>query len=301
MRLRVFQVDAFTTELFGGNPAGVVLDAGGLDEPLMRRIAREMNKSETAFVVGEGGDGYDIQVRFFTPTREVPICGHATVAAHYVYARERGISRGTLRQKTKAGILPVEILPEEGDLRIVMTQAAVEFGAVLGGPERATLLEGLGLGEEEIEGSLPIQIVSTGHSKVLVPMRRKEALDGIAIRAEVLRGLSSRIGCNGFYAFTLDAREEGILASGRMFAPAIGIDEDPVTGNANGPLGAYLTRYGRLEARAEGTRFTITQGEAIGRKGYMGVEVFSSGGEPRLVKISGRARVAFETSICLDG
>lgn len=201
----------------------------------------------------------------------------------------------------KAGILPVEILPEEDDLRIVMTQAGIEFGAVLDGDRKATLLRGLGIDQADLDASLPIQIVSTGHSKVMVPLLRRARLDSIGIDDALLSGLSAEIGCNGFFAFTFDSGEPGVLTSGRMFAPAIGIREDPVTGNANGPLGAYLTRYGRLEASDEGISFNIKQGEAIGRKGYMRVHVFSKGGEPRLVKISGNARIAFRTTISIEG
>ena len=301
MELRVYQVDSFTKELFRGNPAGVVTNADGLDENIMQAIARELNNSETAFIFNEGGEGYDVEVRFFTPTREVPICGHATIGAHYVYAKERGLSSGTIAQKTKAGILPVEIVPEEDDLRIVMTQAGIEFGAVLDGDRKATLLRGLGIDQADLDASLPIQIVSTGHSKVMVPLLRRARLDSIGIDDALLSGLSAEIGCNGFFAFTFDSGEPGVLTSGRMFAPAIGIREDPVTGNANGPLGAYLTRYGRLEASDEGISFDIKQGEAIGRKGYMRVHVFSKGGEPWLVKISGNARIAFRTTISIEG
>ncbi len=297
MDLRVFQVDSFTDTLFEGNPAGVVLNADGLDEATMRKIARELNNSETAFVFSSPSPDYDIEVRFFTPTREVPICGHATIAAHHVYALEHGLCGRVVRQKTKAGILPVEIVQEEGRLRVIMTQAAVEFGPVIEGQDLADLLSGLGVGEGDLEPGLPVQIVSTGHSKVLVPLKRKALLDSLAVKPELLAALSARIACNGYYAFTFETGEAGILASGRMFAPAIGIAEDPVTGNANGPLGAYLTRHGRLPAREDGVAFRIKQGEAIGRKGYMDVEVRSVGGEPRLVKVGGVARVAFETVI----
>lgn len=299
MELIVYQVDSFTTELFGGNPAGVVLNAEDLTESQMQRIAREMNKSETAFIVNRPGKDYDIEVRFFTPTREVPICGHATIAAHYVYALERGIADGRVIQKTGAGILPVDIEREDGDARIVMTQAEIAFGAVLSERQRDDLLKGLRVGETDIDDSLPIQIVSTGHSKVMVPIRTKATLDSIRIDPIALAVLSAEIGCNGFYAFTFDSGEAGILTSGRMFAPAIGIPEDPVTGNANGPLGAYLTRYERIEARRDGYVFEIKQGEAINRVGYMKVHVYSDEKGPNLVKISGRARIAFKTTLTL--
>ncbi len=297
MDLTVYQVDSFTTTLFMGNPAGVVVNADGLDERQMQQIAREMNKSETAFIINKGTEDYDIEVRFFTPTREVPICGHATIAAHYVYAREHGITEGIIRQKTKAGILPVEILSEDQDRRILMTQAGIEYGAILEGERKNVLLEGLGIGAGDLDPRLPVQIVSTGHSKVMIPLKRKATLDSLKPDESVLKALSSAIGCNGHYCFTFDTEEPGILASGRMFAPANGISEDPVTGNANGPLGAYLTHYGIIEKRRDGFSFEITQGEAMGRKGYMKVHVFSDETDARLVKISGRARIAFKTTI----
>jgi len=297
MKLVIYQVDSFTTTIFEGNPAGVVLNADELTDPQMQKIARELNNSETAFIINRPGPGYDIEVRFFTPTREVPICGHATIAAHYVYAREHGMTEGVIRQKTKAGILPVEIVSEDNERRIVMTQAGISFGKILEGKDRDTLVEGLGVNALDLEADLPVQIVSTGHSKVMVPINNKDVLDSINIDASLLARLSAEIGCNGFYAFTFDSREPGILVSGRMFAPAIGIAEDPVTGNANGPLGAYLTHYGKLGKSALGCSFVIKQGEAIKRKGYMTVQVFSDDKGPTLVKISGNACIAFKTAI----
>ena len=299
MEIRLYQVDAFTTELFSGNPAGVVTNAEHLDASTMQKIAREMNLSETAFIINNGSEDYDVEVRFFTPTTEVPICGHATISAHYVYAREQNIKKGTIYQKTKAGILPVEIIGADDDIRVSMTQAEIVFGKILTGDEVARLLNGLGIGEADLIDDLPVQIVSTGHSKVMVPLKSKSVLDDIHIKADVLTTLSSDIGCNGFYTFTFNSREEGILTSGRMFAPAIGINEDPVTGNANGPLGAYLVKYGRAVIAGGKFGFSIKQGEAIGRKGYMNVSVLCSDGEPESVKITGSARIVFETKVNL--
>jgi PhzF family phenazine biosynthesis protein len=297
MKRTVYQVDSFTRNVFEGNPAGVVTNAEGMDEEKMLRIAREMNNSETAFIINRASDEYDIEVRFFTPTKEVPICGHATIAAHYVYAKEHGIGTGVIRQKTKAGILPVEVQKEGSDTRIVMTQAGIEYGKILDAKQQDALLHGLNIGSREIEEGLPVQIVSTGHSKVMVPIKRKGILDSITINPSILTELSNEIGCNGFYVFTFDSQEKGILVSGRMFAPAIGIHEDPVTGNANGPLGAYLTHYGKIEKRKDGYTFEIKQGEAINRKGYMKVHVFSNEHDAELVKISGHARIVFKTEI----
>ena len=297
MDITVYQVDAFTKRLFSGNPAGVVPNADSLDEAVMQNIARELNNSETAFIINKPTSEYDIEVRFFTPTNEVPICGHATISAHYVYAKEKSLTEGKIIQKTKAGILPVEIVPEENDTRIVMTQAGIVFGNRIEGKDKDHLLEGLGLSNSDLDESLPIQIVSTGHSKVMVPIKRKKILDGIRVKNEVLSNLSQNIGCNGYFVFTFDSQEEQVLTSGRMFAPAIGINEDPVTGNANGPLGAYLTHYNKIEKRESGFTFLVKQGEAIGRKGYMKVHVYSRNDEPELIKISGNAKIVFKTEI----
>ncbi|HAP42974.1 MAG: hypothetical protein A2087_12530 [Spirochaetes bacterium GWD1_61_31] len=297
VKLIVYQVDSFTTTLFEGNPAGVVLNADGLSEWQMQQLAREMNKSETAFIINKGGDDYDIEVRFFTPTREVPICGHATIAAHFVYALEKGIDCGIIIQKTKAGVLPVEIVNDGAGKRVVMTQAKIEYGAIIAGRQRERLLRGLNIGSADIVDDLPIQIVSTGHSKVMIPVRGKRLLDSMAIDSGLLCELSNEIGCNGYYVFTFDSQEKNILISGRMFAPAIGVDEDPVTGNANGPLGAYLTHYGKIEKSKTGYTFEIKQGEAMKRKGYMKVHVFSNDQDAELVKISGNACIAFKTEI----
>ncbi len=125
---RLYQIDSFTRERFHGNPAGVVPNADGLTEEQMQRIAREMNNSETAFIFSSASPDYDVEVRFFTPTTEVPLCGHATVAAHYVRAIEGVAVSGQVLQKTKAGILPVDIIREDSDYSIIMTQGTPEVG-----------------------------------------------------------------------------------------------------------------------------------------------------------------------------
>lgn len=295
MDIQLYQVDAFTRTIFTGNPAGVVTNADNLDAAAMQKIAREMNLSETAFIINKKTDEYDIEVRFFTPTAEVPICGHATISAHYVYARENGIKSGIIRQKTKAGILPVEIIQDGDDLKVAMTQARIAFESPIENDQRQRLIDGLGIKDDDICDDLPIQIVSTGHSKVMIPVKSKKILDEIVTEDGVLSDLSREIKCNGFYVFTFDSQEEGVLTSGRMFAPAIGIAEDPVTGNANGPLGAYLTEYGKIKAVDDIASFRIKQGERMGRKGYMDVTVLCRDNKPELVKVTGNAVIVFKT------
>ena len=257
----IFQVDSFTKSKFCGNPAGVVLNADGLSEEQMQQIARELNNSETAFIFSPTSANCDVEVRFFTPTKEVPICGHATIAAHYVRALKTG-KIGRVLQKTKAGILPVEITPKGDDC--------------------------------------PIAIASTGHSKVMIGIKDNQLLNSLKPILESLSTLSAEIHCNGYYVFTLnfDAKP---LVRGRMFAPAAGIAEDPVTGNANGALGAYLVHYRiakQLETKTN-LSFEILQGEAIKRLGGMRVNVEIQDEKPILVQIIGEAVVCFKTEICI--
>jgi PhzF family phenazine biosynthesis protein len=263
--LQIYQVDSFTTEKFKGNPAGVVLNADGLTDQEMLSIARELNNSETAFVFQPDGPDHEVRIRYFTPILEVPVCGHATIAAHYVRAVVNRLEAGTIFHKIAIGVLPVEVVKEDSDYSVVMTQGNIEFSEPFTAEVRDRIMHSLGLSPEQLDPRCPVQIVSTGHSKVLIGIRSRTILDHLQPDHHALAGLSAEIGCNGYFVFTLDSEDEGILSHGRMFAPAIGIDEDPVTGNANGPLGAYLVRHGLAGQHSSSFTFQAEQGTAIGR------------------------------------
>jgi PhzF family phenazine biosynthesis protein len=295
---RVYQVDAFTRRRFAGNPAGVVPDARGLSDTQMQCLARELNNSETAFILPADANDHDVRVRFFTPFTEVPICGHATIAAHFVRAVE-GAPSGVARQLTGAGILDVEIEENiEADGGIWMHQQVAQFERILDGDVRSRLLAALGLHADALRDDAPIQIVSTGHSKVVIPLRNRAQLNQLTPELAQLSSLSRDIGCNGFYPFALEGADD-TLTSGRMFAPAIGISEDPVTGNASGCLGAYLLHH-RLQPADRGGRlhFTASQGEMCGRPGTVDVEAWQRDGAIH-VRIRGQAVLAFCAEIML--
>ena len=296
----IFQVDSFTKSKFCGNPAGVVLNADGLSEEQMQQIAREPNNSETAFIFSPTSANYDVEVRFFTPTKEVPICGHATIAAHYVRALKTG-KIGRVLHKTKAGILPVEITPKDDDFSITMTQGTPQVEKKpLNAAIADRILEALGIHSHDIREDCPLAIATTGHSKVMIGIKDNALLNSLKPNLESLSTLSAEIHCNGYYVFTLNFDTKP-LVRGRMFAPAAGIAEDPVTGNANGALGAYLVHYRiakQLETKTN-LSFEILQGEAIKRLGGMCVNVEIQDEKPILVQIIGEAVVCFETEICI--
>jgi len=293
---RLYQVDAFTTERFAGNPAGVIANADGLTDRQMQAIARELNNSETAFVCEPQHADHDVWVRFFTPTTEVPSCGHATIAAHHVRAVENALPTCTVVQKIGAGILPVEIVRSDTDYQIVMTQAEPTFQEPLPGSQCGRILRALGLDVGDVDDNCPVQIVSTGHSKVMIGIRSLDKLHSLRPDLARLAEISSRIRCNGYYVFVLTPMDE-YLVHGRMFAPAIGIAEDPVTGNANGPLGAYLVQH-RLASPVNGTlAFRARQGESMGRPGVVEVSVDVEGWSPKIVRVAGHAVIVYQSTL----
>lgn len=296
-RYKVYQVDAFTKAAFKGNPAGVVTNADGLTDEAMQSIARELNNSETAFIFTSNDPEYDVHTRYFTPTSEVPICGHATIASQYVWALESNHQQGLIYNKTGAGILPVEVSGLAENTKITMTQGDIEFGILLEANVREDLLLALGLEESDILGGARIQVVSTGHSKVMIPLKSTEVMNALSPDMNKLKAISRHIQCNGFYTFTMASLEEEYLIRGRMFAPAIGIEEDPVTGNANGPLGAYLVHHKMIDVEDVFFAFKALQGEAINRPGVIDVQVTVENGHPKVIKVSGYAVIVFETTL----
>ncbi|NRT80198.1 PhzF family isomerase [Clostridium beijerinckii] len=299
-KYNLYQVDSFTKEKFTGNPAGVISNADGLTDYEMQKIARELNNSETAFIFSSNSNEYDVQVRFFTPISEVPICGHATIAAHYVRAIENELETSRIYHKTGAGILPVDIIKENNDYKIIMTQGKIEFGEIIDGINKEELLKALKIKESDLLDDYKIQIVSTGHSKVMIGIKSIETLNTLQPDYSTLSKLSEVIKCNGYYIFTTDSKESDILIHGRMFAPSIGINEDPVTGNANGPLGAYLVHHNLVNHNNSSFRFKAKQGEAINRPGVIEVEVKIEDNEPIEAKVSGNAVIIFKSELLLN-
>ena len=295
----LYQVDAFTRQPFTGNPAGVVTNADGLTAAQMQSIAREMNDSETAFILAPEGQDHDVHLRFFTPTCEVPVCGHATIASHFVRAKELNLPKTTVIQKCGAGNLPIEICPEGGTYKIIMTQGALKLGEPWPQPLVQRLLAALGLTAGDLREDCPVLIASTGNPKVMVGIKDLARLHALQPDLAALKALSGEIKCTGYFIFTLHPGQDP-LVHGRMFAPAGGVPEDPVTGNANGPLGGYLVQYGLLPREGAACAFNVVQGEAMGRPGGMRVLVDLDKGRPVRIRLAGEAVAVFKTELELE-
>ncbi|MDO9579512.1 MAG: PhzF family phenazine biosynthesis isomerase, partial [Bacteroidales bacterium] len=266
-KLKIYQIDSFTKERFKGNPAGVVVNADGLSDIQMQLVARELNNSETAFLFSPDENKCDGVIRYFTPKTEVPTCGHATIAAMYAKALEDNLDSCILRIKTKIGILPFEIIRKNRDYQVIMTQGNFELSSTFDLETTQKLITALGIEKSDLDNKCPIQIASTGHSKVMIGINSRKKLNDLTPNYNDLASLSKLINCNGYFVFTFDSDIPDILTYGRMFAPAIGINEDPVTGNANGPLGGYLIQNKIVKYSDNQFEFNGRQGEKIDRIG----------------------------------
>jgi len=296
--VQVHQVDAFTRERFTGNPAGVVLNADGLTDGQMLAIARELNNADTAFVLTPDGSDHDLRIRFFTPRTEAGFVGHATVAAQYVLSREPGAPQ-KLRQKSKAGIVDIEIRGSGDERRIAIRQKCPPIGRELNERERLAVLDALALATDAIDPRCPMRIVGTGSTRLMIGVRSPEQLKHLRPDSARLTTLSAQLGAAGYFVFALGHATDEFLTEARMFCPALGIPEDPVSGNAHGLLGVYLSKYGLLSGDGTRASFSGTQGNFMHRPGRIDIELEMHDNVVDGVWIIGQAISIFETEISL--
>jgi PhzF family phenazine biosynthesis protein len=296
--IQVHQIDAFTRVKFTGNPAGVVLDADGLSDAEMLAIARELNNADTAFVLKADGPDHDLRVRFFTPRVEAAFVGHASVAAHYVLSAASGGTR-SLRQKSRAGVVQVEIRGGDAQRRIAIRQSAPPLGREVNDRERLAVMDALALASADLDLHCPVKVVGTGSTRLMVGVRGAEQLRQLKPDVSRLTTLSAQLGAQGFFVFTLAPELPDVLVESRMFCPALGIAEDPVSGNAHGMLGVYLARHGLLGPTGPKMQFAGAQGHHVNRPGRVEVELEQQDGAVVAVWIVGQATAIFETRIDL--
>lgn len=292
--VRIFQVDAFTDTAFTGNPAGVVLGAEQLDDAQMQAIARELNNGDSAFVLPPAAPGEDLHVRFFTPRKEAPFVGHATLAVHAVLQREA--SRPMRRQGGRTGI--VEVRAEDPWLSI--TQPAPALGRTPSPGELDDVLGLLDLERAHLDPACPARIAGSASTRLLIGLRDVAALDAVRPNLPALAAASSRLGAQGYFLFVRGGEAGAVTTESRMFCPALGIDEDPVSGNAHAMLGVHLREAGLLPATGGIARFSGRQGRHVGRPGRVEVEVALAGdGAATSATIRGRAVIVFEAELRL--
>ena len=301
---RFHQLDVFTRTPLKGNPLAVFPDARGLDEPTMQALAREMNLSETTFIT-ESRDATK-KVRFFTPSSELPLAGHPTVGTWWLLAERKLIdapANGEFRitQETKAGVLPVRITMADGrPTRVVMTQASPQFEDPIA--DYTKLGRALG-GDAKTVGRKPgPQVVSTGVPQMMIPIKSLEILRNLPSGGTgmALGDFLRSHGTDCAMCFAKETENSDATVHCRMFAPGIGVAEDPATGSASGALGCYLVWHNIVRPHNGVARIVIEQGLEIGRDSRIEVEIeVGNGGEITEVRVGGEAVAIIEGEVRL--
>jgi len=284
-------VDVFTEVPFAGNPLAVFLEPQGLSSDEMQALARELNLSETAFVFPPERAGSSARVRIFTPRAEIPFAGHPTIGSAFALV--------------DAGRVPAEdfILDENvGPIAIRLERARDPFLAWLRTPpltfgrrfDRAACARALGLTEDDLLGDFPVEAVSAGNPFLYVPLRDPATVDRAALEPATMRRAAGDPAGDEIFVFA--PTSEGVYA--RMFAPALGVAEDPATGSATGPLGAYLAKHG-LIANTDGTRFRNEQGVKMQRRSLIHGILRMRDGTLEPVEVGGSAVRVIEAMVSL--
>jgi len=312
---RFVQVDVFTDRVFGGNPLAVVFEAAGLSDAEMQAIAREMNCSETTFLLPPTRPECAARVRIFTPARELPFAGHPTIGTSWVLATEKLLPRNSHRFNLEEGIGPVEVTLEGEPERpsfLWMRHGEARFGPEL--IKRAGFARALGLAESELLAGSPVCTGSTGNAFLYIPLRDREVVDRARLDVPALLAAQGEGPNVGVFVFAPDPDPQagagrGAAVAGRgepkasradtaiepseykvysrMFAPhTSGIPEDPATGSASGPLGAYLVERG-LVAPADTVNIVSEQGTRMGRQSFIRIRVGMSAGRISEILVGG--------------
>lgn len=286
MQYEYHVVDVFTTTAFEGNALAVFPDALGLDEAKMQRIARELNLSETTFVFPPEAHGAAAKVRIFTPAREMEFAGHPTVGTAYVLRALGAVApdmRGFVLEE-KVGPVPVRVDADDDPILWLKTPPITRERAY----DRAKCARALRLREDDLLPGVPCELYTAGNPTIFVPLRNPDVVDAAAVDSSALYELlADRSEPTCIFPFAPTARG----AYSRMFAPELGIVEDPATGSATGPLAAFMMEHG-LVAHADGTRFISEQGTKMGRRSILHVLISGDHGS-RAIEVGGNtARVA---------
>jgi trans-2,3-dihydro-3-hydroxyanthranilate isomerase len=269
MEHRIAWLDVFAERPLAGNGLAVVDDADGVSDETMLALAQEMGLSETTFVQSTSADGADYRNRIWDPHEELPFAGHPSLGTAVAVARWRGLDEAGFVQETIAGLQPIEVRKENGGWRASMLQNAAEFGPEL---DRDAVMTAVGLRAEDSHPDLPPQVVSTGMPHVIAPVAERDSLARALPDYPTIYELSEAHGSIVIYLASIDPDGEAVRA--RSFTRTVEMGEDPATGSAAGPLGAYLNQRNGTE------RLVIRQGEEMGRPSLLEVEM--ADGRPRV-------------------
>ncbi len=288
MKYHFTLVDVFTDKPFSGNQLAVFTKPAGLSTPQMQKIAKEFNFSETTFVFPPESKGADYRVRIFTPHKELPMAGHPTIGTAFVLSKQEGGRRSRLRFEEGIGIIPITIqFGDGGPGWIGMSQPLPKFGPTF--KERLRIAEMLSIKESAIVADLPLEVVSCGVPFLFVPVADLRSVQGIVFKLDVWEETLRGKPYDNVFVFTREVESKDSFVHSRMFGPGVGVNEDPATGSASGPLGCYLVKNGVLRPSPR-VEFVSEQGLEMGRPSKIRVAIgANSRGRITEVLVSGRS------------
>jgi trans-2,3-dihydro-3-hydroxyanthranilate isomerase len=300
---RYLHYDVFTDHVFGGNQLAVFLDGRGLSTETMQAIAKEMNFSESTFVLPAERPDTDLRVRIFTPGSELPMAGHPTIGTAFALARAGIVGPDHERVVFGLGVgpTPVSLTWRGSDLSFAwMTQSNAVFGNPIA--DRAGAAAMLGVPDVAVTGTaLPVQVGSCGTPFLLVPLTTRAAVDNSYLRPDLYAVLkeSSKVAATGVFVFSSAPGSDKATVYSRMFAPDFGIPEDPATGSACGPLGCYLVRHKVISPQKAGSILSL-QGVKMGRPSHIHIALGLEHDEITSVRVGGEAVLAGEGTLYIN-
>ena len=285
IKKRIMILDAFSEVPFQGNPCAILPDADGLTSNQMQLIAKEMNLSETSFVLSS--NKADFKVRYFTPRGELGFAGHPTIATTFMLAQEGMVLLDnpvkTIQLEFNIGILPVEIYSTDNKVdQVIMTQSQPFFGEKATTDLMISCFENLS--EEDFIPDCPPQIVGTGTNFLLVPLLDLKKIAELKMNRNALLEVLKRFNVSAVYAFTTYGFSDKTGLHGRLFDP-LNASEDPFTGSAVGASGAYMAKYRLLKTN----EIIVEQGHFIGRPGFGKLIISHENNQIKSVKLGGFA------------
>ena len=289
LKIKVLKVNAFTRDNNGGNPAGVLVNSPDLTDEQMAKISKKLQVSETAFLYPS--DKADYKTRFFSPTVEVDLCGHGTIAAFFTVALRNEILQireYSMTQETNVGVLPVDLRFSENNklTRVMMHQGRPILKDV--DIDMNIVTDALNISIENIDTAYPRQIVSTGIFTFPICIKSFNVLKNMKPDFDKVAEVCKKIDSGSFFVYTFETLESVSTYHARCFCPLYGVNEDPVTGTANGAVSSYLF----VNKIVNDNNFICEQGDIMGRPGRVYVEI-----EDDIVKVGGKAIIVEEKEL----
>lgn len=291
-----YLLDVFTNQPFGGNPLAVFPNADHLSTEQMQRLTKELNLSESVFLLKPSKADADFKMRIFTPGKELPTAGHPTIGTAFLLLKELNIQpKGKTHLNLEQAIGDIHVSFKETDgiySDIMMRQPLPKFQQTF--TDKLFVASLLSIKQEDILDDFPCRIVNCGNPFLIVPVKTLQSMGHLKLKQELYYQILDEVDITGIMAFSLETSDANIITHSRMFAPQLGVPEDPATGSAHGPLAAYLYNY----QMADITVLAVgEQGIEMGRPARIKMQIEETEGKISAVRVGGESVIMGKGSI----